>query len=239
MSPAARTLAVYVRESRLQILSTLRTPQFLLPSVALPVMFYALFGVALAGGHERPAHWLLATYAVFAAIAPSLFGLGAGVAAEREAGLLALKRVSPAPSGAYLVSKLAAAMATTGLALLLIFAAAALAGVSMPLWRWLAIFALGALSPAPFALIGLNLGLRLGAQGAAACANLLFLSFCMLGGLWIPLSQMPAWMTSLAWILPSYHLGALSLDLAGLTAPTALLGHIAVDGTLAWRREDA
>ncbi len=249
MRPLIDIPALWAREARAQILSLLRTPQFLAPSLLLPVTFYSVFGIALPQGRGHAAAYLLATYAVFAAIGPALFGFGAGVAAEREAGLLELKRVSPLPAAAYIFARLAAAVVTTALALVLIFAAAVAGGVSMPLWRWTAIFVLGAVSAVPFALIGLNLGLRLGAQGATAGANFLFLAFSMLGGLWFPLSQMPSWMTRIAWALPSYHLGALSLDLAGLTTPTQTLAHgaatllvvalAAAGAWAAWRRENA
>lgn len=245
----ARHIAVYGREARAQILTTLRTPQFLVPSVVLPVMFYAMFGVAFAHGLREVSQALLATYAVFAAIGPAMFGFGAGVAAEREAKLIELKRASPMPQGAYVAGRLAAAMTTTSLALALIFAAAAFAGVTMPLVRWIGVFTLGAASSTPFALIGLNLGLRMGSQGATAGANLLFLVFCMLGGLWVPLAQMPAWMGRLAWALPSFHLGQLSLDIAGLQPATDVAAHLGVVAAFAlaagagawaaWRREEA
>lgn len=249
MTTLARTLAIYGREARAQIVSTLRLPQFLLPSTALPVAFYAMFGVAFAHGHREVSHWLLATYAVFAAIGPSLFGFGAGVAAEREAGLVELKRVSPMPSGAYVAGKLAASVFTTAVALIGIAVSAALAGVEMPAWRWAAVLALGAVSAVPFALLGLNLGLRMGSQGATAGANVLFLAFSVLGGLWIPLTQMPGWMTRAAWALPSFHLGRLSLMLAGMAPVDQVGAHLAVVAIVsvaaavgawaAWRREPA
>jgi len=249
MTACTRTLSIYAREARAQLLATMRQPQFLLPTLILPVMFYALFGVAFARGRAEPAHWLLATYAVFAALGPGMFGFGAGVAAERESGQLELKRASPMPNGAYVAGKLAAGMALSALALLPIYAVALAVGVSMPAWRWAAVLALGSASAAPFGLIGLNLGLRLSAQGAVAAANLLFMAFGMLGGLWIPLSQLPPWMTRLAWMLPSFHLGQLSLGLAGVLPPTDVAAHlgilsgvciIAVVGAWsAWRREEA
>jgi ABC-2 type transport system permease protein len=249
MTAFSRTLSIYAREARAQLLATARQPQFLLPTLVLPVMFYALFGVAFARGRPEPAHWLLATYAVFAALGPGMFGFGAGVAAEREAGQLELKRASPMPSGAYVAGKLAASMALAALALLPICAVALGVRVSMPAWRWAAVVALGAVSAVPFGLIGLNLGLRLGAQGAVAAANLLFMVFGMLGGLWIPLSQLPHWMTRLAWILPSFHLGQLSLGLAGVLPPKDVIAHLAVlfgicvlaivGAWAAWRREEA
>lgn len=250
MTPLARTAAIYGREARAQIVSSFRTPQFLIPSVALPVMFYALFGVALA--KHQPTHmaqWLLATYAIFAAIGPSIFGFGVYVATERETGVIALKRVSPMPQGAYVAAKLAASVSAAVLALTGIALVGASAGVNMPAWRWGAVLALGAVSTAPFALIGMNIGLRLGSQGATAAANFLFLSFSVLGGLWIPLTIMPGWMTTLAWALPSYHLGQLSLMLAGMTPAHDVFAHVTlVLGVLllaaagawqGWRREGA
>lgn len=246
---ASHHLAIYGREARAQILTMLRTPQFMVPSVLLPVMFFAMFGVVFAHGQVEMTQHVLATYAIFAAVGPAMFGFGAGVAAEREAKLIELKRVSPMPQGAYVAARLAAAMTTTGIALALIFAVAVAAGVVMPLGRWAEIYALGAVSSVPFALIGLNLGLRLGSQGAMAGANFLFLVFCMLGGLWVPLSQMPGWMGQLAWVLPSYHLGELSLDVAGLQPATSVAAHMGVVAAIAlaaaigswaaWRREEA
>ena len=242
-------LALYRREAWAQVLSTLRTPQFLIPSIALPVSFYAIFGVAFAKGNAGAAQWLLATYAIFAAIGPSMFGFGANVATEREGGIIELKRASPMPSGAYVAGKLAAACATASLALCGIATVALLAGVTMPAWRWASVLALGVASAMPFALIGLNVGLRFGAQAASAIANFLFLGFSVLGGLWFPLSQMPAWMTYLAWALPSFHLGQLSLGLAGMVPAHDTLAHIAillsiclvaaVGAWTAWRRDVA
>ena len=249
MSPLARTLSITAHETRATTLSVFRTPQLWVPNVVLPVGFYALFGLAFGHGDPHAAQYTLATYAVFSAAGPALFGFGAGVASEREAGLIALKRVSPMPVGATIAAHLAASMAITAASLALIFCAAAAAGVSMPPWRWLAVFSIGLASVVPFGLIGLNVGTRLGAQGATAVANALFLSFCTLGGLWVPLSQMPGWMTRLAWALPSFHLGRLSLGLSGVVPMqdaaahaaivTVMAGCAGVGAWMGWRRDAA
>jgi hypothetical protein len=94
------TLAVYFREARAQIVATWRTPQFLIPSVALPLLFYGVMGLGLSKGREEVAHFMLANYVIFAAIAPAMFGFGAGVAAEREAKLIELKQIAPLPAAA-------------------------------------------------------------------------------------------------------------------------------------------
>jgi ABC-2 type transport system permease protein len=249
MSPPVRTLTIYLREAWMEILGVLRTPQFLVLSVALPILFYALFGVGMAKGRVEMSAYLFATYAVFAAIPPSMFGFGVRVAIERESRLLALKRASPMPAGAYMFGKLAAALFTSSLALAGIAGLAGYAGVTMPAWRSAAVLGLGAVSTAPLALIGLNLGLRMGSQGAVAAANVLFLSFSVLSGLWIPLSQLPDWITRIAWALPTFHLGQLSLTLAGLLPPRDVAAHVAIvlaigaaaatGAQAGWRREAA
>lgn len=243
------TLAVYGREARAQIVSTARTPQFVIPSLALPLLFYGVMGLGLSKGREEIAHVMLANYVIFAAIAPAMFGFGAAVAAEREAKLIELKQIAPLPAGGYMAGRLIAALAMIGLAVGLLGVLAHVGGVVMAPWRWAATLGLGLASAIPFALIGLNIGLRLGSQGAVALANLVFLSFCLFGGLWIPLSIMPSWMGQVAEFTPSYHLGQLSQMLSGMQ-PMANLGHhLSVLGAIsvaalagawaAWRRQAA
>lgn len=125
----ARTLPVralpggiWRRECVAELKRSWRLPQFLLPTIVTPGAFYGLFTLALAPD-PTPASIAagLAGYGVFAAIGPSLFGFGAGIAMEREQGLIELKRVSPMPTGAFLAAKLAAALVATALALALIY----------------------------------------------------------------------------------------------------------------------
>lgn len=246
---ALHTLAIYGREARAQILSTARTPQFVIPSVILPLLFYGVMGLGLSKGREEVAHFMLANYVIFAAIAPAMFGFGAAVAAEREAKLIELKQIAPLPAGGYLAGRLAAALALIALSVLLLGGLAWFGGVRMDSWRWGATLGLGLASTVPFAMIGLNIGLRMGSQGATAVANLVFLAFSLFGGLWIPLSAMPGWFGDIAKLTPSYYLGQLSQMLSG-TQPMANVEHhvsILVAMTLAavigawigWRRRAA
>lgn len=243
------TLAVYGREARAQIVSTARTPQFVIPSVALPLLFYGVLGLGLGKGREEVAHAMLANYVIFAAIAPAMFGFGAAVAAEREAKLIELKQIAPLPAGGYMTGRLIAALAMIAVSIGLLGLLAAFGGVAMPAWRWAATLGLGLASAIPFALIGLNIGLRLGSQGAVALANLVFLSFCLFGGLWFPLSIMPTWMSKVAEFTPSYHLGQLSQMLSGMQPMADVPRHLSVLGAIsgaalagawaAWRRQAA
>ncbi len=52
--PISRLLRAYWIEARYEVLRTLRTPAFLIPTVALPVMLYVFFGIVLHGDKPTP-----------------------------------------------------------------------------------------------------------------------------------------------------------------------------------------
>ncbi len=213
-SPALPGL--YLREARAELVRSFRMPEFALPTLLLPLAFYALFGVVLARPGSGTAGYLLATYGVFAAMGPALFGFGAGVGYEREHGVLALKQISPLPAGAYLFAKLAATFVFATIVLFLLYAIAAWAGgVALPRAAWLALFALHLACVLPFGLLGLGVGLTLKGGGAVAVSNLLFLVLAVLGGLWVPTFLFPDVMKALATLLPSWHLAEIALAIVG------------------------
>ncbi|MEP3145572.1 ABC transporter permease [Qipengyuania citrea] len=224
--PATR---LYALESLAEIRKSWRLPQFILPTILLPVAFYGLFAIAMGDGDTSTAAYALATFGVFAAIGPSLFGFGVGVADERAANLIELKRVSPLPGGAYIAGKIAASVLFTGVAVLAIYALGTLAGgVRLSAERWFVLLTIHLASVAPFALIGLGVGMRMTAKGAVAAANFLFLGFAVLGGLWFPIDSLPDWLRMLAWITPSWHLGELALMAIGLPRANGALLHAGV-----------
>ncbi len=224
----AATLAIAARESRAELLKALRTPEYVVPTLVFPPAFYALFGLALARDASASLY-LMATYGVFAALGPALFGFATGVAFEREQGLLALKRVFPMPAWAYPAAKLATALSMTFVLLLVLYALAVFAGgVRLAPGAWALMLAVHLGSVFPFALMGIVLGYSLKGQGAVAIANVLFFLLSIVGGLWIPLHVMPAWMGQAAVLLPSYHLAELALTVAGYERGPATPTHLGV-----------
>lgn len=223
----ARPLGVFARESVAELLKNLRLPQFALPTIITPAVFYGLFAIALNQGGPEATAYSLATFGVFAATGPALFGFGAGVAVERESGLIELKRVSPLPAGAYIVAKLVSAGAMAALALTLIYGLAVIGGVRFPAAVWAMLVAVHLLSVVPFALIGFAVGMCMGAKGAIAAANAFYLGFSILGGLWMPISILPSWMQHAAWATPSFHLGQLALAAIGVPPQGSIVAHMA------------
>ncbi|WP_260597577.1 ABC transporter permease [Sphingomonas endolithica] len=245
----APPVGVFARESIAELKKNLRLPQFALPTIITPAVFYALFAIGLAKGSADAAAYSLATFGVFAATGPALFGFGAGVAIERENGLIELKRVSPLPGGAYLTAKLVSAGAMAAIALLLIYALALIGGVRLNAGQWSALVLIHLGSVIPYALIGFAVGMRLSAKGAIAAANALYLGFSILGGLWMPITVLPGWIQHAAWITPSFHLGQLALGTIAMPVSGSIGAHLAALGMITlvaawsaasgWRRSAA
>jgi len=250
MTTLAPLTGVWSRECVAELKRSWRLPQFILPSVITPAAFYGLFTLAIAKSPTPAAVAAsLAGYGVFAAIGPALFGFGAGVAMEREQGLIELKRVSPMPAGAYVAAKLTAAVAATAAAIAMIYALGIIGGVRLTAAQWVILVLVHLASTVPFALIGFGIGMRMDGKGAVAIANALFLGSAVLGGLWIPSAMLPRWMQAVGEFMPSYHLSQIARAIVGaatigttgahLLVLLAMTAVAAVWAWTGWRRSPA
>lgn len=210
----ARFPNILAAEVGAELRQSIRAPEFLIPTLGLPVIFYLLFGISLARGGSETATYLLATYGVFAVMGPALFGFGAGVASEREKGWLSIKRASPAPGLSFIAAKLLATVVFASLALMPIYLAAGFLGdVALPRSDWCLLLASHLLAVVPFSLLGLAIGFRFSSGASIAVANIAFLGLAVLGGLWFPLSLFPVILQKIAIVLPSYHLAEIGLSI--------------------------
>jgi ABC-2 type transport system permease protein len=165
----------FVLEAHTEFLRLLRAPSFSVPTIALPLMFYMMFGALLAPAHSRPelARHALASFMVLGTMAPGLFALGVTLATDREHGLLELKRALPIPRGRYLAAKTAMAMVFAAVVSLLLMAFAAVgAGVVLILMRWSLLLVLAVLDVIPFCAMGFLVGSVCKATAAPAVLNL-------------------------------------------------------------------
>ncbi|MEO6968339.1 MAG: ABC transporter permease [Rhodanobacteraceae bacterium] len=216
--PLFRVARAWLLEAKYEFLRLLRTPQFALPTILFPSMFYLLFGVLLNHSDHgfNAAAYMLAGYAAFGVMAPGLFGFGVVVAIEREQGLLVFKRALPMPPGAYLAAKMLMAMLFAAIVTLLLMALAATLGhVRMPAGDWMALLTTCVLGVLPFCAIGLLVGTLVGGQGAPAVVNLIYLPLAFLSGLWIPIQFLPKFLQQLAPLWPAYHLGQIAYAVTG------------------------
>jgi ABC-2 type transport system permease protein len=219
----ARVLAA---ETRSEVLKAVRMPAFILPVVLFPAMFYALFGLMLAGpngvaGLAAPVY-LLASYGTFGVVGAAMFGLGVGVAVERGQGWLTLKSATPMPPLAYFGAKVAMSILVGAAIAILMGTLGVLFGdVQLQLWRWLLLLVVLTAGTIPFCALGCALGYMTGPNSAPPIANLIYLPMALLSGLWIPLEFMPALVQRIAPFLPPYHLARLALAAIGMPADVA------------------
>jgi ABC-2 type transport system permease protein len=214
--PRARVANAYLQEMRCEILRYLRNPGFMLPMLAFSAVFYAMFGIVLNHGNVDAQRYMLASYATFGVIGPGLFGFGVSLGAERENGLLTLKRALPMPPMAYLLGKMAMAMLMAVVVMLLLLSLGLfVAHVPLRASEVLAMIATGAFGVLPFCALGLLVGTLVKGQGAPGMVNLVYLPMAFLSGLWMPLSMLPKVLGQIAPIWPSWHLNALMQHAAG------------------------
>ncbi len=218
--PARRVFRAYVEEARSECLRYVRQPSFMLPVILFPGMFYLLFGILMGpsyGSSSGVARYLLASYSVFGVMSPGLFGFGVSLASERDNGLLTLKRALPMPPGAYLIGKMAMAVAAATLVVaMLLCMALGLAHVSLSIRQVAGLLLTGALGVVPFCALGMWVGTLIKGQGAPGLLQAVYLPMAFLSGLWFPLSMLPEFVQTIAPIWPSYHLNAIALAVVGV-----------------------
>jgi ABC-2 type transport system permease protein len=223
---------IYALEARYELLKLLRMPAYLVPTLAFPLTFYLLIGVAMGGhgtGGFRLAHYLLATYGAFGVMGLALFGFGVGVAIERGQGWMLFKRATPMPPLAYFFGKLAVCLLLTIVFIAALFALGATAGgVRLPAATWGALAAVLAAGAIPFGAFGLALGYRIGPNSAPATVNLIYLPAAIASGMWFPINMLPRFLKQLAPWLPSYHYAQLALGRLGYTASEPVGRSVAV-----------
>lgn len=235
---------IFALEARYEFLKLLRLPMYVVPTLAFPVVFYLLFGVAMRrpGGTFDMPTYLIATYGAFGVMNAALFGLGVGLAVERGQGWLLFKRATPMPPLAPYFGKLVMCLVFGSLMVGLLFTLGATAGgVRLPLSTWLSLAAVQVAGAIPFAAFGLAIGCWAGPNSAPALLNLISLPAAFGSGMWIPIQAMPGLVRKAAHFLPPYHYCQLALKTIGLDQgePAArsvavLAAFTAISLVLAW-----
>ncbi|HTE66019.1 MAG TPA: ABC transporter permease, partial [Candidatus Binatia bacterium] len=212
-------LRVYRVEAWHEFLKLVRLPIFAATTIALPLMFYVIFGITFAGEQARGVGvttYMLVTYGAFGVIGAALFGFGVSVAVERGQGWMRLKRVAPMPPLAYFVAKVVMSLAVATIIVLAMFTLGAfVGGVRLDPQQWVAVGLALVAGALPFSAMGLAFGYLVGPNSAPAVLNLAWLPMAFASGLWIPISQLPDVVQSVAVALPPYHFVQLALGTIG------------------------
>lgn len=208
-----RVRRAYLTETKFECLRALRAPAFAIPFLLLPLVLYVLFGVFLAGsmskGDPTIAKIMFVNWSIFGIMGPGMFGFGMFVATERGQGLLTFKRALPMPPVAYLLAKMVMAILFSVIVMgTLVVAALVIGHPGFTAGQYAGLTLLAVLGSSPFSAVGLFIGTLASAKSAPAFANLAYLPFMHLGGLFYPL---PKSVQPIEFLSPAFYLDKLAL----------------------------
>ena len=202
-APAWRaTLAVAAMEVRLLG----RRGENLLVTVVVPAAVLQFFASVNVLSTPGPAvDFLLPGAIALAVIATSLVNLGIATAYERRYGVIKRLGGSPLPRWGLVAAKIIAILVVELVQVALLLAIAWFVLGWRPVAGMTPGLAVGALLLGTVAFAGLGLAMagRLRADATLALANGLFLVFLLLGGILIPITELPGQLASLASVLPA------------------------------------
>jgi ABC-2 type transport system permease protein len=232
---------------RLELVRMLSDVKFIILMLLWPIGMYLLFtnlfsnSVSSANtGGLSPAVGAMVSMAAFGAIGAVLAATAPWIAQERAVGWFRQLRVLPLRPSTVIGLKIVSAMVWALPAIVLVDLTAVINhGVTLMAWQWLSIGALLWIGTAPFAALGVCIGYLTDHRSAFAIMYGLYLALSAIGGLWMPVSVLPAVLRSIAPALPTNRLAEFGWRIASGDAPsfagtTILFGWLLVFTVVAW-----
>jgi ABC-2 type transport system permease protein len=229
---AAPWRAMVGAQTGMELRLTARRGENLLVTIVIPAGLLLFFGevAVLPGVGGRPIDFLLPGILALAVISTSLVNLGIATAFERSYGVLKRLGGTPLPRSGLIAAKVLAVVAVEAVQVALLVALAVVAFGWAPGTGWSpGIVLVGlVLGTGAFAGLGLLLAGSLRAEATLAIANGLFLVFLLLGGIVVPVDQLPAPVAAIARALPASALSdtlriGLGATTGDLVVPAAVL----------------
>ncbi|GAB2823385.1 ABC transporter permease [Actinocorallia aurea] len=221
---------------RLEIVRALRDRRFLFFTLAFPVLLFLLLSSVYGGDGQTDdgtgltaALYMMVAFGSYGAIGAALNSTGPKLALELRGGWLRQLRLTPLAAWKVIVVRIVTALVVALPSLALVGLAAALfQDVRMPAARWVVLIAVLALGTLPFAALGVLIGTAVKADVAQPVTLMLYTLMAIVGGLWLPVSQLPDFLQDVAPWTPANRMGELGWALVAGHAPdTATLGVLA------------
>ena len=155
-----------------------RNKRYLIFTVALPVMFYLIFGKTKTNGYGVAFNaFYMVGMAAFGAFSGAFNNNTIRISQERKDGWIRQLRLTPLPANAYVVAKILASMVTTVPSILIVFLLGRFyGGVQLPLWKWIVCALAIWIGTLIFAALAVALGYKLDPDSVQPVAIVIFFS---------------------------------------------------------------
>ncbi len=198
-----------------ELRTRLRTPDFAIGVIAIPVLLYAMFGLPNASsvlpGGTTVGLAMAVSISAYGVVSLAIFTFGEDVAKERGRGWFRTLGATPMPTWVALAGKTTNALV---LGILVVVAIALLAvtvgGAQMPAASWLLLGATMLAGVLAFSTLGFAIAFVARPRTAAMIANLVFLPLAFMSGFFVPLGELPQVLREVAEFLPTFHFGQLA-----------------------------
>ncbi|MGD9100578.1 MAG: ABC transporter permease [Anaerolineae bacterium] len=217
----------------------LRNSTLLLMNYLFPLGFYVMMGLVMTEINPEFDELLIPAMVVFVAMSSNLLGMPEPLVASREAGIYRSYKINGVPA----LSILSTPALSTLFHVLIVSALVALTGgpffdgLTPTNWGSFALIAL--VSAFAFGAIGALIGvISPNSRATVLWSQIVFLPSMLLGGLMIPLSQMPESVRPISALLPATHVmqafSGFAYDQSTMIDPWASIGILLVSGVLAF-----
>jgi ABC-2 type transport system permease protein len=212
-------LKATVAQCKAELLRTIRNKRFVFFSVVMPVALFFIFSSAVSSEPINGADWsayYLMSMTVYGVVGAGLTSFAQRISKERSQGWIRLLKITPLPSGSYILSKVVAQGLINLIIVILMFIIGGLGkGIDLSaavwlesgLWIWIGGFS--------FMALGALLGSIKNADAVQILALMLYMGLSILGGLWFPSAAMSSTMQTIAKFTPTYRLGQGAWNLVG------------------------
>jgi ABC-2 type transport system permease protein len=199
---------------KLEVRRLTRNRRTIIFSVVMPIVLFFLFGANQTFVNERAglgnvSAFIMISIALYGAVLATTAG-GAMVSVERAAGWSRQLRLTPLSPAAYITIKVVAALVLGLVSVVVVFAVGRISGKpDLPGDLWFATAAAVWIGSLLFAAFGLFLGYLLPTENVMQFLGIIMALLSFAGGLFIPLSQFPHVVRTIAQGTPLYGLNQL------------------------------
>lgn len=199
---------------KLEVRRLLRNRRTVIFAMVIPAVLFLLFGLNSAYanqhlGHGNVSAFILTSMALYGAVLATTSG-GAMVSIERAAGWSRQLRITPLSPAAYITIKILTAMVLGLASVIVVFLVGMGTGKPhMPGYLWVVSALCVWIGSLVFAAFGLFMGYLLPTENVMQILSFVLVIFAFAGGLFIPLSQYPHVLQTLAEYTPLYGLNQL------------------------------